>query len=346
MTNEVKWMRRALTLAKKGWGKTSPNPMVGAVLVKNNVIVGKGWHKKAGEVHAEIDAIQNAGVHAADSTLYVSLEPCSTRGKTPPCTNAIIEAKIKKVVISTLDPNPSHRGGAVKLLKDEGIEVVVGVEDDKGQQLNEDFFCWIQHKRPYVLLKMAMTLDGKIATKGGNSQWISSKASRTKVQHMRQRADAIMVGAETIRQDDPQLCVRQPENWQNQPRKIIVSKSRNIDPAACVFSDKNTPVDIVCCKSAADWEEYFKKLGNENVMLLMVEGGGELAGQMLHYNLIDKVAIFVAPKLLGGKDSRTVIGGFNPDSLTEARGINDMKITRSGCDYLITGYLTDVHRMH
>ncbi len=346
MKNEIKWMRRALKLAKKGWGKTSPNPLVGAVLVKDDVIIGEGWHKKAGGAHAEINAINNADSNVSGAALYVTLEPCSSHGKTPPCTDAIINAKIAKVVIATLDPNPKHRGRAVGLFEARGIEVVVGVEAERAQELNEAFFCWIRHKRPYVTLKIAMTLDGKIATKRGNSQWISCDASRAKVQRMRQWADAIMVGAATVRTDNPQLSVRHPKNWQNQPRRIVVSKSGNLGKTAHVVADKTNPADIVSFNSADEWHSYFKKLGKANIISLLVEGGGELAGHMLHYNLIDKVAIFIAPKLLGGKNSRTVIGGLNPETLIEARAISEMQMSRSGSDFLITGYLTDVHRMY
>ncbi len=346
MADDIKFMRRALMLAKKGWGRTSPNPMVGAVIVKDNTIIGEGWHKKAGEAHAEINAINDADQVVSGSTLYVTLEPCSSHGKTLPCTDAIINAKIKRVVIATLDPNPKHQGKAINLLAGKGIKVTVDVEKEKGQELNEAFFCWIQYKRPYVLLKMAMTLDGKIATKNGISQWISCQTSRSKVQRIRQWADAIMVGAETIRVDNPQLKVRRPKNWQNQPKRIVVSKSQNFGSSTYVIDDKNNSAEIVSFNTVDEWHKYFKQLGKENITSLLVEGGGELAGQLVHYNLIDKIAIFIAPKLLGGKDSRTVIGGFNPESLIGAKTINDMKFTRSGSDFLITGYLNHVYRMH
>ena len=344
--NDSQWMLKALRLAKKGWGTTSPNPMVGAILVKNGKKIGQGWHCQAGDVHAEIDALNAAQGETKDAVLYVTLEPCSTYGKTPPCTNRIIEAGIKRVVVGSLDPNPRHNGKGVAALREQGIEAEVGVEHDKCVQLNEAFFCWVRYHRPYILLKLAMTVDGKIATKTGQSQWISSSISRKKVQKLRQWADAILIGAETVRHDNPSLLVRIPKTWSKQPLRIIASRSRRLDASSRVLSDKKAKTQVVSFQSASEWRKFFLELGKSNITSLLVEGGGEIAGNLLHYNLIDKVAIFVAPLLLGGKGSRSAFAGPDPLKLEDAKHLKDLRITRLGVDFLLTGYLTDVHRMH
>lgn len=344
--NDSQWIRKALRLAKKGWGTTSPNPMVGAIVVKNGKEIGQGWHRQAGDVHAEVDAVNAAQDEAKDAVLYVTLEPCSTYGKTPPCIERIKESGIKRVVIGSVDPNPKHNGKGVAALRAQGIEVEVGIEHDKCVLLNEAFFCWVRYRRPYILMKLAMTVDGKIATKTGHSQWISSSISRKKVQSLRQWADAILIGAETVRHDNPSLLVRIPKTWSRQPLRIIACRSGRLDVSSRVLSDNKARTRVVSFESASEWRKFFLELGKSNITSVLVEGGGEIAGNLLHYNLIDKVAIFVAPLLLGGKNSRNAFAGPDPLQLGDAKQLKDLKITRSGVDFLVTGYLTDVHRVH
>ncbi len=337
-------MRKTLRLAEKGWGTTSPNPMVGAIVVKDDCLVGSGWHRKAGDKHAEVVALEDAGEQARGATLYVNLEPCCTRGRTPACTDAIIASGIKRVVAASLDPNPEHNGRGADLLRANGIEVVVGIESDKAESLNEAFFCWIQHGRPYVILKMAMTIDGKIATKNGESQWISCPASRNRAQKLRRWADAVMVGAETVRRDDPELTVRHPWNWARQPVRIVASRSGDLGDSPRVLGDGKAATQVVSFRSREECLEIFNGLGNRDITAVLVEGGGELAGEMLSFGVVDKIVLFVAPRILGGRESRAVIGGPNPEELI-GKEVADIKIGRSGDDIVITGYLSDVHRL-
>ena len=340
MDKEIKYMRRALCLAKRGFGKTSPNPMVGAVLVKKGRIVGEGWHKKAGTAHAEVNAIASAGNKAEGSTLYVTLEPCSTTGKTPPCTEAIKSAKIAKVVIGCLDQNPLHSGKALKILEKAGIETVINVEKEKCIELNEAFFHWINTGTPYVILKMAMTLDGKTATAKGESKWITGPAARKSVQKLRKWADAIMVGGETVRKDSPSLNVRNEngdplKNW-SQPERIVVSRKLTPEKATKAMGEGKTPI-IIKAKTPAEWKTNLKKLGNRGITSILVEGGSELASSLLNAGFINKTVFYIAPKILGGKKSRTVISGIDPLSLAEAYDLEDIRVTKVGIDIRVTG---------
>ncbi len=339
----ARFMRRAVQLAARAWGRTSPNPLVGAVITDGESEISSGWHHRAGEAHAEINALQDAGDSACGATLFVSLEPCSTTGRTPPCTQAIIDAGIRRVVIGCLDPNPSHAGRGVEILRDAGIEVLVGVEQERCMALNNAFNCWIRYQRPYVMLKLGMTLDGRIATADGQSQWITGPQSRKRVQKFRQWADAILVGAETVRQDNPQLLVRQPRNWPCQPLRLVASHSGDLGDAPQVLTD-GQPTRIISCRGQVEWERTLLELGAEGITALLVEGGGELAAELLEYGLVDQLTAFIAPKILGGRGSRAAIGGNNPASLADAYNLQDTKCTRSGDDFLITGYLSDVHR--
>jgi diaminohydroxyphosphoribosylaminopyrimidine deaminase/5-amino-6-(5-phosphoribosylamino)uracil reductase len=342
MTEHDRYMRKAVSLARKAWGRTTPNPLVGAlVLDAAGQLVGAGYHRRAGEAHAEVEALADAGAAARGGTLYATLEPCSTSGRTPPCCAAILAAGIRKVFIGNLDPNPRHAGKAVGLLRDAGVEVEHGIESRRCALLNEAFYCWIRHRRPYVWLKMAMTLDGKIATASGQSQWITGPGSRQRVQELRQWADAILVGAETIRQDDPQLLVRSPQNWPCQPLRLVASRKGDLGSPQ-VLTDGQGETRVVAID---DWPAFLAQLGEEGITALLVEGGGELAAQMLEANAVDKVAFFIAPRILGGRDSRPVVGGASPASLAETLDLQDAEMRRSGDDFLLTGYLSDVHRI-
>lgn len=340
------YMRRVLTLARRAWGRTSPNPMVGCVIVRENQIIAEGYHQQAGKPHAEAKALNGAGREAETATLYVNLEPCSTYGRTPPCVDQIIEAGIKRVVIGCLDPFPGHQGRALEKLREHGIQVNCGILKKRAEDLNEAFLCWAKYKRPFVLLKMAMTLDGKIATANGQSKWITSPRARAKVQKMRQWCDAIMVGGETVKQDNPELRVRTPKNWPQQPHKLVWSRRRDFDANLRMNQESKNPVEFINPVSPPEWKHYLTKLAQNNITALLVEGGGELAAICLNAGIVDKVAFFVAPKILGGRNSRPVVGGENPHSLSDAYQLRDTKIQKAGDDLLITGYLSDVYRSY
>jgi len=339
-----RWMRRALVLAKRAWGRTSPNPMVGAVVVRDGREVGAGYHHRAGEPHAEINALRDAGAAARDADVYVTLEPCCTHGRTPPCTEALIGAAVRRVVIGCLDPNPAHAGRAVCLLEKAGIQVVTTVQERACQVLNEAFFHWIRTGRPFVLLKMAMTLDGKIATAGGDSKWVTGPRARKRVQRMRQWADAIMVGGETVRMDNPSLTVRTPRNWPCQPRKLIWTRRTDYDRALHIWADPENLPHFAAPDSRADWSNFLLDLGAQGVTALLIEGGGELASASLREGIVDKIAFFIAPKILGGRGSRPVVGGTDPASLVDALGVDQLQVQRVGKDLLLTGYVNHVHR--
>lgn len=334
-TADRKYMKRALALAREAWGKTSPNPMVGAVVVKNGRIVGEGYHHKAGLPHAEVNALNAAGKNAEGSTIYVTLEPCSTYGRTPPCTEAIKRANIKRVVCASEDFNPQHAGNGFDILRQANIEVKVGVCRTEALELNKAFFSHITRKRPYVLLKMAMTLDGKIATASGDSKWITSAAARQRVQTLRQWCDAIMVGGETVRLDRPGLIVREPEDWANQPQKLIYTQMSGEDLQEYFPGDKN--VRAVAPQTQTEWLELLAELGKNNITALLLEGGGELAGKALQAKIVDEVEFHVAPKILCGRNSRSVVAGENPLHLAEALNLERLQVKRAGCDLIISG---------
>ena len=300
-------MLKAVALAEKAWGQTSPNPLVGAVVVKDNKIIGQGYHHRAGEAHAEVNALADAGNATKGADIYVTLEPCSTFGRTPPCTQAIINAEIKRVFIGSVDPNPAHAGKAVEILENAGIETVCGIEKDTCDNLNETFFHWITNKKPFVILKMAMTLDGKIATAEGKSKWITGPDARQRVQRLRQWCDAIMVGGKTVRKDSPGLIVREAGKDWKQPLKLIATHSMNDNDLLKYFPDSTARA--ICPQSPEAWQNLLMELGKDNITALLIEGGGELAAEVLNAGIVNKIEFHIAPKILGGKNSRPVIGG-------------------------------------
>ena len=340
--NDTFWMRCAIEQAKLGFGLTSPNPIVGAVVVKGGQLIGQGYHHKAGTPHAEPnaldDALRNAPEAVKGSTLYVTLEPCSTYGRTPPCTKRIIKEGIARVVIGTLDKNPLYCGAAVKILQDAGIEVETGVLADECEKMNESFFWWITQKKPFVLLKMAMTLDGRIATANGSSQWITGPAARDKVQEMRRWADAIMVGGATVLADNPSLTVRLPANWPRQPKRFVWTSQKHL-PADCkLLTDGNPLPELVKPVSQEEWSLFLQQLGGQGITALLLEGGGELAAAALHAGAVNKVAFFVAPKILGGRNARPVVGGVDALSLDDSLSLDDFHAQPIENDILFTGY--------
>ncbi len=359
------YMRRALELAKKGAGHVSPNPMVGAVIVKDDEIIAEGYHEKYGELHAERNAIKHAkekGYDAdtlAGSTIYVTLEPCCHYGKTPPCTEAIIENRISRVVIGSKDPNPLVSGGGVKQLKDAGIEVISGVLEEECDRLNEIFFHYIKEKKPFVLMKYAMTADGKIATKTGLSQWITSEEARKKVHEYRNLYSAIAVGIGTVLADDPLLTCR-ISSGRNPVRVICDSKLRIPFDSQIVKTAGEVKTIIACKKDSDDSEkqrmleeagceiltlsedmdghmnlnELMEELGKRGIDSLLIEGGGALNWSALKSNIVNKIHTYIAPKFFGGA-AATPVSGDGVDSPDEAFTFKIRSVEMIGSDILI-----------
>ena len=361
MTPE-EYMQIAIEEAKKGSGFTSPNPLVGAVLVKDGKIVGKDYHHKYGEFHAERNAILNCKEDLAGASLYVTLEPCCHYGKTPPCTQIIIEKGIEKVYIGSYDPNPKVNGGGIKQLKDAGIEVVTEVLKEECDALNPVFFHYIEKKEPYVVLKYAMTADGKIATRTGASKWITGEAARKRVQYSRKIYSGIMVGIGTVLADDPMLTCRL-ENAKNPVRIICDSSLRIPLDSQIVRSAKEyrtivayagregneeitekierlhaKGVDTVCCpdeKGQIDLKKLMTYLGNEGIDSILLEGGGTLNDSALRAGIVKEVHCFIAPKLFGGKNSKTPVQGIGIGLPSEALKLKCTDICRIGEDIRI-----------
>jgi diaminohydroxyphosphoribosylaminopyrimidine deaminase / 5-amino-6-(5-phosphoribosylamino)uracil reductase len=365
--SDAKLMRLALRLARRGGGATSPNPMVGAVLVKGGKIIGRGWHRRAGLPHAEIEALRDAqkrGHPPRVATLYVTLEPCCTHGRTPPCTETIISAGIKKVVIGATDPNPKHMGKGFKILQRAGIKVIPGILAEECVKLNEAFNHWIVHRTPFVTVKAAMTLDGKIATASGESKWITGEKARTHGMKLRQGSDAILVGINTILADNPSLTFRAAQSSksksQKQLRRIVLDSLARTPLAAKVVSDelaKSTTivvsprapknrvaalmkrVDVIVVpstKSQIDLRQLLKKLGAENVTSLLVEGGGKVNASFLLGGFAQRVAFFYAPKILGGRDARRGVAGEGAKSLNDVVQLREIEWRKLGEDLLLT----------
>ena len=327
MRGDTPYMRRALALAETAWGRTAPNPMVGCVLARSGRVIGEGYHHAAGQPHAEIEALKSCTADPRGCTAYVTLEPCCTTGRTGPCTAALIAAGVSRVVIGSLDPNPAHAGRGVKLLRDAGIEVKTGVCRTACEELNYPFFKWITVHRPYVVLKMAMTLDGRIATASGDSKWVTGEEARARVQRLRQQAGAIIVGAETAKIDRPRLTVRNVPDWPRQPERFIAGHVQMPGFATVDLPDR------------AAWDAFLAGLAAKDCLLLLIEGGGELAGRALQAGIVDEVVFFVAPKLLCGRGSRPVTGGCDPEKLTEALELEAMRTKRVGNDLEISGWI-------
>jgi diaminohydroxyphosphoribosylaminopyrimidine deaminase/5-amino-6-(5-phosphoribosylamino)uracil reductase len=359
---DEKYMKIALDLAEKGRGLVSPNPVVGAVIVKKGKIIGEGYHKMYGEDHAEVDAFKNADEEVEGAVMYVTLEPCSHYGKTPPCADLIIKKKISKVIIGTLDPNPLVAGNGVKKLKEAGIEVKVGVLEDECRKVNEIFMKYISEKTPFVLMKTAMSLDGKISTYTGESRWISGEESRKQVHELRAKYSAIMVGVNTVIQDDPELTCR-IEGGRNPIRVILDSKLRIPITSKIVESAKEIKTIVVATNKApkkngimlekkginilltneiegrVDIKDLMKKLGELNIDSVLLEGGSSLNFSALEQEIVDKVQIYIAPILLGGDMSKSTVGGKGVEHLKDAFRLKNIITQTVGEDLLIEGYV-------
>jgi diaminohydroxyphosphoribosylaminopyrimidine deaminase/5-amino-6-(5-phosphoribosylamino)uracil reductase len=355
---DIFFMKRALRLAEKAKGMTSPNPIVGAVLVKNGKIVAEDYHKKSGEPHAEVLAILKADRKAKDCTLYVTLEPCChTDKKTPPCCPSIVIAGIRKVVIAMRDPNPKVSGKGIKMLREHGVIVVEGVLEDKAKKLNEVYCKHIATRRPFVTLKAAMTLDGKIATPEGESKWITGEAARKIVHRMRCSSDAVMTAIGTIKADNPELTSR--VKCSKQPVRIIVDpaletpldyKVTNIPPETIFVTRKgeNEKKSALQARGVqlvefdgekADLPWLMDRLGSLGITSVLIEAGSSFNASALQAGIVDKVIFFIAPKIICGKTSIPVVGGDFFMKLTEAIALSDISVRKVGADIMVEGYI-------
>ncbi len=349
-----------MRLAKKGMGRVSPNPLVGSIIVKNDKIIGEGYHKCFGKEHAEIVALRDAGENAQGATLYVNLEPCCHYGKTPPCTDAIIKAGIKRVVIGMVDPNPLVNQQSIKILRENGIEVKAGVEKEACEQLNRVFIKYIKTRLPFVTLKIAQTIDGRIATNTGHARWITSEAARKEGHRLRSQNDVIIVGIGTVLADDPRLNVRLVKG--TSPVRIVLDSSLKIPLKSQLLTDESAHQTIVATTSknlekienikktgAQVWQlgkdkngrvplpELLKKIGRDNKREVMVEGGAKIFTSFIKENLADRIVFFIAPKILGsGKEAIGDLGIISVDDCFQLKNIKTKKV---GEDLLIEAML-------
>jgi diaminohydroxyphosphoribosylaminopyrimidine deaminase / 5-amino-6-(5-phosphoribosylamino)uracil reductase len=362
---DSRMMQRCLELARRALGRTSPNPLVGAVIVKDGEIVGEGFHPRAGEPHAEIFALKAAGVGAASlednrargATIYVSLEPCNHYGRTPPCSEALIAAGVSKVVVGMVDPNPLVAGGGIARLRAAGIEVVTGVEEEACQRLNEGFVNRILYKRPLGILKYAMTLDGKIATTTGHSAWVTNPDARSEVHKLRTACDAVIVGGNTVRQDNPYLTSHQV--GAHNPLRVVMSRHLNLPKDARLWQTSDAPTLVLTEIDAnPDLKELLRKQGVEVVELtpltpdkamaylyergfcsVLWECGGTLAATALAQGAVQKILAFIAPKIIGGSNAPTPVGDLGLTTMTEAISLERVSWRVVGSDCLVEGYL-------
>lgn len=366
MNIDRKYIRETFALAKKGMGRTSPNPMVGAVLVRDGAVMGKGYHEVCGGPHAEINALREAGEKAKGATCYVNLEPCCSHGRTPPCADALIKAGVARVVASVRDPDPRTDGRSLEKFKENGVEVTCGVLEKQARRLNEVFFHYVQTKLPFVILKAAISWDGKLATHTGRSKWITNEKSRLEAHVMRQACDAVLVGVHTIYADDPALNVRHPdyENPQH-PVKIVLDPNLRTPPVARIFSHTDSGASVIIVhgvdapqekmrrlseagatlltipygdRTMFDLKALKRKIGERGVTSVLVEGGGRVATSFLEAGIVDKVALFAAPILIGGRNSVQLFCGKDRNSIDDAIRLKDVSYRRFGTDMMMTGY--------
>ena len=353
-------MARAISLARNGLGRTSPNPLVGAVIVRDGRIVAEGWHRKAGTPHAEIHALNMAGELARGATVYVSLEPCAHYGRTGPCAKALVEAGVSRVVVAMMDPNPKVAGKGIAILQEAGIEVTTGVLEQEARQLNEVFLKWMTTGLPFVALKNAMTLDGKIATAAGQSQWITNEASRYETHRLRDIYDGILVGINTALADNPSLTTRLKEYQGRNPVRIVVDSRARLPLTAKLVTDgaartivavteqapaervealRSAGVEIIVAGSSnhVDMQSLMEQLGAMKISSVLVEGGGSVNFSLLQAGLVDRVYAFIAPKLVGGRDALTPVEGEGFQELDRAVELENIQLRQLGSDVLLTG---------
>lgn len=362
---DSEYMQKALSLAQKAKGFTSPNPCVGALVVKDGTIVGQGYHRRAGGPHAEVEALDAAGTNSAGATLYVTLEPCHHFGKTPPCTHKIIGSNVKKVVVGCKDPNPFVGGGGIRYLEENGIEVVSGVLEEEAETLIEDFIWYVRNdKKPFVILKTASTLDGRTATRTGDSKWITGSASRAFAHQIRHETDAILIGSGTLHSDNPSLTARIEGVETRDPARIILDTHLTIKENAQVLTQTSKAETIVVTHSHAspekrallekkgtqimdvglregrlDLQELMIKLGQMSFLSVLIEGGGTVAGAALRAGIVNKLLLFMAPRIMGGSDGKPLFEGRGPERIKDALELKKMSLTRFEKDILVSGYL-------
>jgi diaminohydroxyphosphoribosylaminopyrimidine deaminase/5-amino-6-(5-phosphoribosylamino)uracil reductase len=361
------FMKMALDLAEKGRGFTSPNPVVGAVLVKDGKVAGKGYHEAAGKAHAEVNAIDDAGKEAEGSILYVTLEPCNHSGKTPPCTDRIIEAGIKRVVAAVRDPNSDVKGDGAGYLKSKGVEIDFGVCEIEARKQNEVFFKYITIKRPFVTVKCASTLDGRIATKTGDSKWVTCEESRRFVHRLRHFSDAVMVGIDTVKRDDPRLTTRIEGVECLDPARIILDSRLSISEDAILLRQNSVSDTIIAVSDSGSDKAFLEKkrrleskgvkfiesptrgnlidleplmgiLGSMGITSLLIEGGSRVISSAFAAGIVDKIFFFFAPKILGG-DGVPICSGPGPALMSGCIPVKEIEMKRSGSDILLEGYI-------
>lgn len=356
------YMSKAIELARKGRGRVTPNPLVGAVIVKDGKIIGEGYHKKYGTNHAEVNAFNNAKEDVKGATMYVTLEPCSHYGKTPPCADKIIEKKISRVVIGSLDPNPLVSGKGVNKIKEAGIEVTIGVLENECLKMNEVFMNYIVSKKPYVIMKSAMSLDGKIATINGESKWITGEESRLMVHKLRNDITSIMVGVNTVIVDDPELTCRLEEgvnpiriivdstlripmdskivNTANEVKTIIATTSKANKDMIKKLEEKNIEIVVVKEKEKkVDLKDLVRVLGEMRIDSILLEGGATINNSALEAGIVDKVQFYIAPIIIGGEKAKGPVGGRGVKNLVEAYRVSNISCKSIGQDILLEGYI-------
>ncbi len=357
LATDQQFMERALALAEQGRGRTSPNPMVGCVLVRDGEILGEGYHARAGEAHAEVNAYNDAGPDAPNATVYVSLEPCVHEGKTPPCIDLLLKQHPARVVVAMPDPNPLVAGKGIDRLRDAGIPVEVGLLRKKAERLNEAFIKHITTGMPFVIAKCAMTLDGKIATRTGHSRWVTGEESRRRVHELRNEVDGILVGSRTVMLDDPSLTTRLSTPETKDPTRIILDAGDYLDADRRVFHVKSgAPTwvavtedkDYACAgevirvprgPGGVDMQALMRALGERDITTLLIEGGGTTHASAFQAGIVDKVWFFIAPKIVGGRDALTPVEGDGFATMDESIELTDLTVQTVGSDLLVEAYV-------
>jgi diaminohydroxyphosphoribosylaminopyrimidine deaminase/5-amino-6-(5-phosphoribosylamino)uracil reductase len=362
MTPDEELMAEAIALAATADYWTSPNPMVGALVARDGTVIARGFHRKAGEDHAEVAALSEAGDAARGATLYVTQEPCAHHGRTPPCTDAVVAAGVRRVVVGMQDPNPKVDGRGLRALRDAGITVQQGVLADRVRKLNEFFVKHATTGLPFVTAKFAMSLDGRIATHTGESKWITSEEARLEVHHLRHAHDAILVGANTVFRDDPNLTTRLPGGGGRSPLRVVVDSRLRVPIDARIFQQESGDVLVATSdRSRGDRLREFEKrgvpvvvlpstagkvglpdllqhLGKRSCISMLIEGGSSMHGSAFDQRLVDKVVAFVAPRVIGGIEAPGAVGGHGVDHLADAHSLRDVEVRQLGPDLMVSGY--------
>jgi len=356
------YMQHALKLAARARGRTSPNPMVGAVLVRGGEVVGEGFHQKAGTPHAEIHALNQAGLKSRGATLYVTLEPCCHRGRTLPCVDFIVRSGVERVVVAMEDPNPRVNGGGIRRLREAGIRVEVGILEEEARALNAFFVKYITTGRPYVILKAAVTLDGRIATRTGASRWITGEAARLRVHEMRDAVDSVLVGVNTVLTDDPRLTARIPGRETRDPLRIVLDSHLRTPLDARIIADDSPAGTLIFADGDVaperirayqergvtvlvarktfhriDLEDVLDDLGRMEITSLLIEGGAEVHASALRKGIVDRAVFFIAPKIMGGGPSREAVAGFGVERMDEVVRLANVQVERLGDDVMVEG---------